>query len=141
MYTQACTRVIHLLGKKRILIHINTRMVHAQQTYLDHLEAALKSRVLLDVLTVLGKGSGTNTSQLATRKRGLEEVRSVHRTVPFASPENSVDLVNEHDDTAGTGSLALCCVLGRRRVELLDVGQHRLEPFFEFASVGYKGVP
>lgn len=52
-------------------------------TWLVHihlLEAALKGRVLLNVLTVLIQSGGTNASQLTTSQHGLQQVACVQKT-------------------------------------------------------------
>lgn len=45
------------------------------------LEAALKGRVLLDVLAVLIKGGRANAAQLAAAQHRLEQVACVHRAL------------------------------------------------------------
>jgi hypothetical protein len=89
----------------------------------DLLEAALKSRVLLDVLAVLVKGGSTDASQLSAGKHGLQKVGGVHGTVGTASTDDHVNLVEEKND--GVALLS----------GLLDFLQNSLEAFFEFTSV------
>lgn len=54
-------------------------------TWLIHvylLEAALKGRVLLNVLTVFVQSSGTNASQLTASQHGLQQVACTRRQLP-----------------------------------------------------------
>ena len=67
----------------------------------DRLEAALQSRVLLDVLLVLVERRGADAAQLAPGQGRLEHVRGVHRSLGRTRPDQSVQLVDEEDDRAG----------------------------------------
>ena len=67
----------------------------------DGLEAALQSRVFLDVLAVLIERGRADGAQLAARQRGLEEVCGVHRAVTARTgAHQGVELVDEEDDFA-----------------------------------------
>lgn len=55
------------------------------------------SSTLQPHLLVLVEGCSTDASQLPTGKHRLQEVAGIHRTSIGSSPNNSVDLVNEHD--------------------------------------------
>ena len=85
------------------------------------LEAALKRRILLDVLTVLVEGGRADHAQLATGEHGLEHVARVHRTLGAAARTNDgVQLVDEGDDLA---------------IRARNLGQNRLQALLEFAAV------
>lgn len=51
---------------------------------IDLLEAALQSRILLDVLAVLVQGGRANAAQLAAAQHGLQQVACIHG--PLHSP-------------------------------------------------------
>lgn len=52
---------------------------HAGLVHIHLLEAALKGRVLLNVLTVLIQGGGSNAPQLATTQHGLQQIACTSR--------------------------------------------------------------
>ena len=78
----------------------------------DHhrLEAALERGVLLDVLAILVERRCSNRSQLAPRKRRLEEIARIHRAFGTAGAHQGMGLVDKGDDRSGA---------------LLDLGDHR----------------
>ena len=64
------------------------------------LEAPLKRRVLLHVLAVLIQRRRSDAAQVATSKRGLEQVARVHRPRHRPRADEGVDLVNEEHHLA-----------------------------------------
>ena len=68
---------------------------------LHRLEAALERGVLLDGLVVFLERSRADALKLASRKRGLEDVRGIHRALRAACAHHRVDLVEEEDHVAG----------------------------------------
>ena len=84
------------------------------------LEAAFKSRVLFDVLAVFVKRSGADQPQFTARKHRLEHVARVHRAFCSTGSDDGVNLVDEGDDLP---------------VRVLDLIEHGLEAFLEFAAV------
>ena len=85
------------------------------------LEAPLQRGVLLDVLAVLVERGGADQPQLAAGQHRLDHVAGVHRPLAGrAGADDGVQLVDEGDDLAG---------------RVLDVVEHGLEPFLEFAAV------
>src|SRR5215210_1510165 len=86
----------------------------------DRLEAALQSRVLLDVLAVLVEGGSADGAQLPAREHRLEQVRRIDRALRRAGSDDRVELVHEEDD------------LALRRLDLLE---HGLEPLLELAAI------
>src|SRR5918997_1558493 len=73
-------------------------LVHRRLVHQDRLEAALKGRVLLDVLAVLVERGGPHDLELAARQRRLEHVRGVDRPLGPAGPDEGVQLVYKEDD-------------------------------------------
>ena len=92
-----------------------------ERRLLDHhrLEAALESRVALDVLAVLVERGRADALELAPRQRWLEDVRSVDRALGGTGTDQRVELVDEEDRVVGVP-------------ELLD---DLLEALFELAAV------
>ena len=68
--------------------------------HLHRLEASLKRAVLFDVLVVLAQRGRADALNLTARQHGLEDVRSVDRTLGRACANDGVQLVDEHDDVA-----------------------------------------
>ena len=64
------------------------------------LETTCKSSVLLDVLAVFIQCSSTNCAELATGKRWLQDVASVHGALGSAGAHDGVELVDEEDNLA-----------------------------------------
>ena len=64
----------------------------------DGLEAALKSRVLLDVLAVLAQGRRADAAQLAACKHRLQEIACVHRALSRTRADDRMHLVDEEQD-------------------------------------------
>ena len=73
---------------------------HRGLIHLNGLEAALQSRVFLDILAVLVQRGSTDAVQLAAGQHGLEQVAGVHGTVGLAGTHDGVQLINEQDDLA-----------------------------------------
>jgi hypothetical protein len=86
---------------------------------LDRLEATLESRVLLDVLPVLGQGGRPDALQLAARQGRLENVGGVDGTLGRTGADECVQLVDEED----------------RVVALGDFLDHVLQALLELAAV------
>ncbi len=84
------------------------------------LEAALERGVLLDVLAVLVERRRADTSQLAARERGLQQVRGVGRAFGGARADDGVQLVDEQDHLT---------------LRVGDFLQHGLQPILELAAV------
>ena len=61
----------------------------------DRLETTGQGCVLFNVLPVLIQSGGTNTMQLTTGERRLNQVGGIHRTIGFASTDKGVHFVNE----------------------------------------------
>ena len=67
----------------------------------DHLrESTLKSRILLNVLSVLVKRGGADALDLAAREWRLQDVRRINRTLGGASANERVQLINKEDRVA-----------------------------------------
>src|SRR5439155_20896817 len=84
------------------------------------LEAALERGVLLNVLLVFVERGGADATQVATRERGFQHVRGVHRALGRAGAHQRVKLVNEKNDLPA---------------RFLDLLEHRLQAVFELAAV------
>ena len=84
------------------------------------LEATGERRVLLDIFAILIKCGGTDAMKFATRQRGLQQVRGVHRAIAFARADKRVQFVDKQDDAA----------FARRKLR-----EHSLEAFFKFAAI------
>ena len=85
------------------------------------LEAALKRRILFDVLAVLVERGGTHHAQLTAGEHGLEHVARVHRSLGAAArTDNRVQLVDEGDDLP---------------VRASDLSEDGLQALFELAAV------
>src|SRR5262249_35299676 len=69
------------------------------------LEAALQSRVALNILTVLIQSSCANTLQLATCQSWLKDIRSINRAFCSASANQRMHLINENDAIAAIADL------------------------------------
>ena len=84
------------------------------------LEAPRERRILLDMLAIFVERGRADTMQFAARQRGLQEVRSVHRAIGLAGPDEGVHFVDEQDDAArGRG----------------DLVQNALEALLELATI------
>ena len=59
------------------------------------LEAPLKGLIVLDVQPVFIEGRCTYTVQRAPSQRRLQHVASIHRSVGFSSPDQSVKFINK----------------------------------------------
>ena len=96
-------------------------VLHRRLTDEHLLEAPLQCGVLLDVLAVLVERGGADQPQLAAGQHRLDHVAGIHRRLTGrAGPDDGVQLVDEGDDLPGG---------------VLDVVEHGLEPFLEFAAV------
>ena len=85
------------------------------------LEATFQRRVLFDVLAVFVERGGADQAQLAAGQHRLDHVAGVHRRLAGrAGPDDGVQFVDEGDDLSGG---------------VLDVVEHGLEAFLEFAAV------
>ena len=76
------------------------RILHGGLVHLHGLEAALQSRVLLDIFAVLVQSGGADAVELAARQHGLEQVACVHAAFCAARSHNGVELVDEQNDAA-----------------------------------------
>mmetsp|Transcript_34890 Transcript_34890/g.108526 ORF Transcript_34890/g.108526 Transcript_34890/m.108526 type:complete len:319 (+) Transcript_34890:1992-2948(+) len=74
--------------------------LHAGLPHVHLLEAPLQRAILLDVLSVLIQGSGTDATQLPTGQHRLEQVGGVHRAVRLAGADQEVHLIDEEHETA-----------------------------------------
>ncbi len=84
------------------------------------LEAPRQRRVLFDMLAVLVERGRADAVQFAARERRLQKVRSVHRAIGLAGPDERMHLVDEQDDAAcGRGHLV----------------EHALEALLELAAI------
>ncbi len=72
------------------------------------------------MLAILIERGRADAMQLAARERRLQEVRSVHRAIGLAGPDERMHFVDEQDDAAR----------GRR-----DLVQHALEALLELAAI------
>ncbi len=86
----------------------------------DRLEAAGKSRILLDMLAVLVERGRADAVQLTARKRRLQQVGGIHRPIRLAGTDQRVHFIDEEDDLA---------------VLRLHLVEHRLQPLFELAAI------
>src|SRR5262249_40474329 len=86
---------------------------------LYRLEAAIERRVFLDVLAIFVERGRADALQFATRERGLEDVRRIHRAFGGAGADDRVQLVDEQDDVLRT----------------LDFIHYRLDSLLELAAV------
>src|SRR4051812_775423 len=85
----------------------------------DLLEAALESRVALQVLAVLVERRRADRLELAAGERRLEDRGGVDRALGGTGPDEVVELVDEQDDVAALG----------------DLLHHLLEALLELAAV------
>ena len=70
------------------------------------LEPPRQRRILLDMLAILIERGRADAMQFAARQGGLQEIRSVHRAIRLAGPDERMHLVDEQDDAArGRGDL------------------------------------
>ena len=84
------------------------------------LEPPRQRRILLDMLAIFVERGRADAMQFAARQRGLQEVRSVHRAIGLAGPDEGVHLVDEQDDAArGRG----------------DFVEHALKALLELAAI------
>ena len=81
------------------------RLLNAGFLDLHRLEAALESRILLDVLAVLVVRGRANRLELAARQHGLEHLGRVDRPLGGTRTHEGVDLVDEQDDIAARADL------------------------------------
>ncbi len=84
------------------------------------LEASGQSGVLLDVLAVFVERGGPDHVEFAARQHGLEHVAGIHRTLGRTRADDGVQFVDQEQDPS------LSC---------LYLGEYRLEPFLELASI------
>ena len=96
------------------------RVAYVGLADVDRLKAPLQRRVLLDVLAVLIERRRADRPQLAPGQHRLQQVGGIDGAFGGAGSDDRVQLVEEEDDLA----------LG-----LLDLGEHRLQPFLELPSV------
>ncbi|OPZ76971.1 MAG: hypothetical protein BWY79_01375 [Actinobacteria bacterium ADurb.Bin444] len=73
-------------------------VLHRGLAHQHRLETALECGVLLHVLAVLVKGSGTHHSQLAPSQQWFEHVGGIDRALGGPGPHQRVHLVYEGDD-------------------------------------------
>ena len=91
-------------------------VLHVRLVHLDFLEAALESRVLLDVQAILVERGRADAVQFAPSEGGLEHVAGVQGTLRLASAHHRVQFVDEQDDAA---------------LLLAEFVQHGLQAFLE----------
>ena len=84
------------------------------------LEAPRQRRVLFDMLAIFVERGRADAMQFAARQRRLEQVRSVHRPVRLAGPDEGMHLVDEQDDAASGGG---------------DLVEHALQALLELAAI------
>ena len=92
---------------------------HGRLGYHDGLETTFQGGILLDILTVLVQGGGTDTMELTTGQHRLQDVSCVHGTVRLAGTDDGVQLIDEQDDAA---------------VALLDFRQDGLQTLFKLTA-------
>ena len=73
---------------------------------IDLLEAALQSRILLNVLAVLVQGGRTDAAQLAAAQHGLQQVACIHGPLHFTHSK----LKNLHK-CAACSVISLKCII------------------------------
>ena len=95
------------------------RVLDRRLTDHDGLEAALKSRILLDVLAVLAQGRRADAAQFTAREHRLQEVARVHRALGCTRADDRMHFVDEEQDLT---------------VRLRDLVQDRLQAFLELAA-------
>ena len=83
------------------------------------LEAALQSRVLLNILAVFLEGRRADDLKVAARQRGLEDIRGVGAALRGARADDGVQLVDKEDDV----------------LALLDLVDSVLDPLLKLAAV------
>ena len=88
--------------------------------HVDRLEPPRERCVLLDMLAIFVERGCADAMKLASGKRGLEQVRGVHRAFGFAGADESMHLVDEEDDLA---------------LRRFDLRQHRLQALLELAAI------
>ena len=93
--------------------------------HLHHLETARQSRILLDVLFVLGPGRGADGAQGAARQSRLEKIGGIAGARRAAGADQGVHFVDEQDDGFG------------RRLHLVD---DLAQALFEFAFHARAGL-
>ena len=81
------------------------RVVHVGLVDGDGLEAALESRVLLNMLAVFVEGGSADDLNLAAREGGLQDIGGVHAALGVACAHDVVDFVNDEDDVARLANL------------------------------------
>ena len=84
------------------------------------LETALKSSVLLDVLSVLLEGRCTDAVKLAAGQHGFEHIAGIHGALGLAGTDDGMQFIDEEQDLA---------------LAPLDILKDRFETFLEFAPV------
>ena len=95
------------------------RVLHAGLIHLDRLEAALQSRVLLNILAVFVQRRCAEAVQLSARQHGLEQVACIHRALGLTGADDGMKLVDKKQDLP---------------VAPLDLVQNRLEAFLKLAA-------
>ena len=95
------------------------RVLDRRLTDHDGLEAALKSRILLDVLAVLAQGRRADAAQFTAREHRLQEVARVHRALGCTRADDRMHFVDEEQDLT---------------VRLRDLVQDRLQAFLKLAA-------
>ena len=84
----------------------------------DSLEPPLKGCILLHILPVFIQCCGTDTAELATCKRRLEQVGCIHCPLCCPGSHKGMELINKEDDVA---------------VALGHLLEHSLQPLLELA--------
>ena len=106
------------------LLHLQTGdaalKLHGGLAHEDLLEAALQSRILLDVLPIFVQGGGADQTQFSSGQHGFKHVARVHGPFDGTRPDDGVDLIDEGDDLT---------------VGALDLIENGLETLLEFATV------
>ena len=85
----------------------------------NRLEAALKRRVLLDVLAVFVERGRADDLDIAARQGGLQDIGRVDRALGCAGADDHVQLIDEQDDV----------------LVLLQLLEHALDALLELAAV------
>ena len=95
------------------------RLGLARRLHHDDLEAAIESRILLDIFAIFIERGGPDALDLAAGQRRLEHVGGVDRAFGTAGPHERVQLVDEEDGVFGAA----------------DLVHDRLDPLLELATV------
>ena len=87
--------------------------------YQNRLETPLQCRIPLNILTIVIKGSGTNTLKFTPCQRRLKDISRINGTLSGTGTDHGVEFINK-EDTIATGFYLL---------------NNLLQPFFKLAPV------